>query len=141
MKSSNEDRLQRTATLISDHCWRKKVYLAVPYTTNDDLIKADRVSKVDKVAARLILDGVSVYSPISSSHPLSLRMVGDERSKTWDLWQQVDVPFLLACDKLMVLKLKGWEMSVGVTDEIAIAEMMGIEIEYVTYNGIMNDEV
>lgn len=37
-----------------------------------------------------------------------------------------------ACQRLVVLKLEGWETSTGVTAEIEIAKRKGISVDYIS---------
>ncbi len=49
----------------------KRVFLAAPYTHDDPLVRAYRVSQVNACAAELMLAGALVFSPVSMTHPIS----------------------------------------------------------------------
>ena len=105
-----------------------KIYLACPYTNteNSSFIKANRA------AAKLMLDGNIVFSPISMSHPIATQcdLPGD-----WEFWKKFDEAFIEWCDEMHVLCLPGWKESRGVTAEIKIAEDMGKPVKFIdTYH-------
>jgi hypothetical protein len=103
------------------------VYLAVPYSHPDPRVQEQRFLAVNKVAAKLMLEGVCVFSPISHTHPIAQ---AGEMPKGWEFWARYDFEILSKCRKLIVLKLGGWDKSVGVTAEIKLATELGLEIEY-----------
>jgi len=111
---------------------KKLVYLAVPYSHSDAAIRQMRFHVVNKVAADLINKGLHIFSPISHSHPLS---IDGDLPKGFDFWMEFDRSFLECCNKLIVLKLDGWDKSLGVKGEIEIATELGIPIEYMDYQG------
>ena len=102
-------------------------YLAIPYSHPDPLIREERFRAVNRVAARLMAGGMHVFSPISHTHPIA---VEGDLPRGWEYWEAYDRVMLKACQKLIVLKLDGWDKSVGVAGEIAIAQELGIEVEY-----------
>ena len=106
---------------------KRLVYLAVPYSHADPKVVQDRVSKVNQVAARLMREGIIVFSPISYCHPLA---IAENLPTDWKYWQEYLEAYMHCCHKLIVLKLDGWETSVGVSAEIKIARELELEIEY-----------
>jgi hypothetical protein len=104
------------------------VYLATPYSHPERVVRLQRFEKVNAVAARLMRDGMHIFSPISHTHPIA--EAGD-LPLGFDFWQKYDTAFLNNCCKLIVLRLDGWEKSVGVTAEIEIAKSLGLPIEYI----------
>lgn len=105
------------------------VYLAVPYSHPDPAVMEARFHAVNAVAARLMLAGQHVFSPISHSHPIA---VAGALPVGWDYWEAYDRAHLANCRKLVVLMLDGWKLSSGVQGEIKIAEELGLEIEYIS---------
>lgn len=101
------------------------IYLAIPYTHADPAVMDARAEVADHVAALLTRAGYEVYSPISSWHHIA---------KKYDLptdhayWKRLNDNILSICDRLMVIKLDGWEESQGVQDEIEMAEGLCLEI-------------
>lgn len=103
------------------------VYLATPYSHIDPAIREQRFHAVNAVAAKLMRDGLHVFSPISHTHPIA--EAGD-LPKGWDFWEAYDRTLLRACGKIIVLMLDGWRESKGVTAEIAIARELGLAVEF-----------
>ena len=103
---------------------RKMVYLGMPYTHENAVIREMRFDAINRIAAEVMLGtytegGVVPFSPISCSHPVSHHL--PESTETWAFWQQMDLPFLAQCDELWVIKFQGWEQSEGLAGEIKYA--------------------
>src|SRR3954463_14469638 len=86
-----------------------------------------RFRTINRHAAAMMAAGVFVFSPISHTHPIAEAgaLPGD-----WDFWEAYDRAMISRCSRMGVLMLDGWRGSVGVAAEIAIAEEMGIPIEF-----------
>jgi len=104
------------------------IYLASPYSHDDPKIREERFNKVNKAAASLMSQGLIIFSPISHTHPIAL---AGALPLGWAFWHEYDYEFISMCNKVLVLKLEGWENSIGVNAEIAIAQELCIEIEYI----------
>lgn len=102
-------------------------YLAVPYQHFDKRVMVDRFHRVNDVAAQLMREGRYIFSPISHTHPIA---ESGALPRGWDYWGEYDRIILSCCTTLIVLRLPGWERSVGVQAEIAIAKELGLNIEY-----------
>lgn len=107
---------------------RPMIYLAVPYTHPDPSVREARFHAVNMAAAKLEQAGNHVFSPISHTHPIAL--CGDLPTG-WDYWESYDERMISICTKLTVLKLDGWDKSIGVTAEIKIAQRFGLEVDYI----------
>jgi hypothetical protein len=85
-------------------------YLACPYSHQDSWRRIARFRAANKAVAELLLAGVNVYSPISHSHPLT-----EEASLpcSWDFWRKIDRDYIEHSHKMYVLRLPGWEESIG----------------------------
>ena len=96
----------------------KRIYLAAPYST-DGKVSSEweevRYRLVNIAAMRLIRAGLTVFSPISHSHPLSKTQA--EKFNSHDLWLTQDKEFLKWADLLVVLILPGYADSYGVAWE------------------------
>jgi len=104
------------------------VYLACPYTNPNPRVCEDRFHAANQAAAAIMARGDIVFSPISHSHPISV----DASVRTdWAFWQRFDRAILVHCRKIVVLKIEGWEDSVGVQEEIAFAREIGLCVEYI----------
>ena len=104
-------------------------YLCVPYTHEDETVRQLRFVLVNRVAGKLIQQGLHIYSPISHSHPIALVT---DLPTDWDYWQHYCEEMLFACGSLMVLTIDGWRESIGVQAEIELALAMGKPIQYVS---------
>ena len=103
------------------------IYLASPYSHPDRVVRKWRYRMACQGTARLLEAGHLVYSPIVHSHPLTrFRLPAD-----WDYWRRLDEEMLRRCDALAVLRLPGWEQSVGVQAELALARELGLKIGFV----------
>ena len=111
---------------------RKLTYLATPYTHPSGHVRYRRFACATKVMADLMRAGELVYSPISMTHHAA---VSHGLPHNFAFWSEHCRAVLSVCGKLIVLKLDGWEHSVGVAAEIAMAEEMGIPIEFIEWEG------
>jgi len=103
------------------------VYLATPYSHPELAVQRLRFEQVSRLAAELMSRGVYVYSPISHTHPIAM---AGYLPTGWDFWEAHNRTMLSRCDRLVVYMQDGWEESVGVAAEIAMAEEFGLPIEY-----------
>ena len=102
------------------------IYLASPYSHPDPAIRKLRFRAACKAAAALIRAGATVYSPIVHSHPLEAYGLPTD----WKFWERIDREHLARCDDVVVLKLAGWDRSIGVQAEIAIARERHMPIRF-----------
>ena len=108
-------------------------YLACPYTSKepDPQLKVQieelRFHAANRAAAKLLNEGHFVYSPISHCHPIAMdsNLPGD-----WEFWQKYCKVSLKWCNRVMALKIDGWDTSTGVRNEIRLAKEMGLEVDY-----------
>ena len=89
-------------------------YLATPYTAYERGHEAAFIEAA-QIAARLAKVGMSVYCPISMTHPMTVfgNLKGDH-----DYWMEFNQLMLEACHTLIVAQMDGWEFSRGVECEI-----------------------
>lgn len=102
-------------------------YLASPYSHNDPAIKEMRAATAKRVTAQLLNEGQLIYSPIASCHDMASEYAVPT---DWQFWSRYDRVMIASAVRFIVLKLDGWETSVGVQAEIEIAKGFGLEIEY-----------
>lgn len=101
-------------------------YLACPYSHPDPKIKEKRHNIATHIAFSLMRQGIFVYSPLTHNVPIDrLGIHGN-----WVTWKDFDHEMLSRCNRLIVLKLCGWEESQGVAAEIAKAKEKDIPIEW-----------
>jgi hypothetical protein len=108
------------------------IYLASPYSNDAPLDHTQRASAekrlarfnvVTEVARQLVEKKVVVYSPLTMTHPIDVRMNHDPGS---DFWVVFDETFMQYCTGVYVLKIPGWEASSGVQREIKYFTDRGI---------------
>lgn len=104
------------------------VYLASPYTDEDDIIMQDRYEAVCKAVAVLIEMGVFVYSPIALFHPIA-KEYNLPREHTF--WAKLDKDVISKCEYMLILKLDGWKESKGIAEEILICAHSKIPVYYI----------
>ena len=112
---------------LSDPRVKPLVYIANPYSHSDPSIVQKRYDKICQVTAGLVSKGQMAISPIAYGHTLLgyCEMPGD-----WEFWQSFCISLLARCQKMIVVKMEGWQESRGVLAEIEYAKSNGIEIEY-----------
>lgn len=96
-------------------------YLGSPYSLyKHGLHRAAREAAM--AAARLMEIGLVVYAPIPHGH--NIACWGDLPAE-WEFWKRQCQPYIDAASSLVVLKLEGWQDSVGLTYEIEEFERQG----------------
>jgi hypothetical protein len=105
------------------------IYLAAPYSHHDREVVQRRVLEINIAAAFLFQRGYFVFSPISHTHPIK---ECSGLGGGWAFWSAYDYAMLDKCDRLMVLMLAGWDISVGVQAEIAYWREKNRKVEYLS---------
>ena len=107
----------------------KLIYLAAPYSDATPEVMEQRFFAINEAVACIIkAEAIVVYSPVSHWHPIALQC---ELPRGWEFWSRLDLEMINRCDELWVLKLDGWEESVGVTAEVKYARECGMPVCYV----------
>lgn len=106
------------------------LYLASPYSSPDPVFREFRFREACRVSARLMSEGYAVFSPIAHSHPIA-EFLAPGLTCDHDFWMREDLPILSRCDRIVVLRLSGWEKSRGIAAEIASAASLDIPLEYI----------
>ena len=103
------------------------IYLASPYSHPDEAVRHARYCAACRAAGAILRTGLAVFSPIAHSHPIASRcdLPGD-----FDWWSRFNRDWLDRCDSVVVLKLDGWDRSVGVQCEIEHAKRAGKLVTY-----------
>lgn len=104
-------------------------YLGSPYSKHPAGIDEAHY-EVCWEAGRLILAGVSVYSPIAHTHPIAGHCRIDPHDHC--IWLPVDEPMMEAARGLIVLKMAGWAASAGLIYETNFFAERGRPIVYMT---------
>lgn len=103
------------------------VYLATPYSKYKLGIEQAFID-ASALAARLMLAGVKVYSPIAHTHPLAVH--GNVDPLDHSIWLPFDEAMMHACAALVVAQMQGWRESYGVNHEIEFFTKAGKPIVY-----------
>src|ERR1035437_3044741 len=113
---------------VAGLAYRPLTYLACPYSTPNPEEKEWRYKQVTLAAAWLTKQyGLTVFSPITHSHPMHTigKCEGD-----WKFWEKIDRNYLAVSKELIVVMLEGWDRSIGLVAEQALAETAGIPVRY-----------
>lgn len=94
-------------------------YLATPYSKWKLGLEAAFI-EASKLAARLMITGVKVYSPIAHTHPLAFYGGLDPLDRS--IWLPFDEAMMEAAQVLIVAHMDGWQESKGIAHEIAFFE-------------------
>ena len=106
---------------------KKKIYLAGPYSHENPDVMKDRASALTKVAGQLTLHDYLVYSPIT--HAITIVDMFPEMPHSFEFWRDLDFSMIRDwADEVFVLNLPGWDISVGVEEEIKFAQAYGKKI-------------
>jgi len=104
------------------------IYIAAPYSHEDDFVQAYREGVATKYAAKLMAQGKMVFSPLTHCRPLALL---ENLPHNWEFWKEYNLHFLRSCTELHVITLDGWKESKGVNAEIEAAKELGLVIKYI----------
>lgn len=107
---------------------KKLIYIAAPYTDEDESIMEARYDHAVEYAAKLFRNDSFCISPVIHCHPIAKE---HDLPRNFEFWNEYCHELLTMCDELHVLKLYGWRDSKGVTSEIGLATGMGITIKYI----------
>lgn len=91
------------------------IFISSPYSHPDPWVREDRYYQVGTFSAHLEISGLTVYSPIAMWHTLARE---HKMPSGAIFWRRHNHHMLTKADALYVLKLTGWEDSIGVADEI-----------------------
>ena len=101
--------------MILDENENKVLYLAAPYSASDRKTERQRFKKTCEVAAKLMTNGIAVFSPLANSIPaVELGGLKIDHAE----FMRFDNIILRRCDELLVLAIDGWRESKGVQEEI-----------------------
>lgn len=92
-------------------------YLGSPYSLYPDGME-EAFRCISAIAGKLMRKHVPVFCPISHAHPIAEH--GGVPPTDHDFWIMTDTPMMQAAHGLLVAKMRGWEVSRGLEEEIAI---------------------
>lgn len=108
--------------ILTPNCEAMKgnlAYLATPYTKYRAGPEQAFIDAA-KLAGRLLIAGVNVYSPITHTHPIAVH--GNLDPLDHAIWLPFDEAMMIAADVLIVARMDGWSESRGIAHEIQFFE-------------------
>lgn len=103
------------------------IYLATPYSHPNEEVRALRFLQAYHYCCKAMQKGEVIFSPIVYGHRFA--DLGDAQTDhVW--WQDFNESILIAVRELRVLKLEGWDQSLGIQHELDFADRNGIEVTY-----------
>ena len=94
------------------------IYIGSPYSDPDPRIRDARAYHAGAFAVACVKQGYEVYYPIASWHHLAKE---HELPTDFQFWRQLNIGILRHCEEMFVLRLEGWEKSVGLAGEMQTA--------------------
>lgn len=98
------------------------IFLSSPLDHPDPKVRAERVKEILKIAAELGERGYTVITPVG--YTVELQKIADFKYG----WYDWCLRLLKRCDVLWIVKMNGWEESLGMKLEIAFAKGKGMTI-------------
>ena len=122
-----------------DHLDKSKLYyLASPYSHPNRFVRQVRYEATIYAASQLTCEGFRLLEPIAMCHEQSDRY---DMPSGYQFWKTRDRGFIDLCDGVILLKLKGWQVSEGVTDELYYAKRKGKHITHLETSLVIPKDV
>jgi hypothetical protein len=90
-------------------------YLASPYTHPSPTVVDLRVKQTRRVLGWLLSKGLFVISPIVHCHDTARECA---LRTDWKWWWEYNLSIMMKSEGIILVKLKGWEESKGVAEEL-----------------------
>lgn len=105
------------------------IYVASPFTHDDESIKEYRKQINEKVCSHLIKNGFCAISPIAYGCMLIDKhwLINDD----FTYWELFCLTLLKKSDMMYIVRLDGWDKSIGVLSEIDFALKNSIPIMFI----------
>lgn len=103
------------------------IYLATPYSKYPQGLEV-AFRHASALAARLMLRGLKVYSPIAHTHPLAIH--GGVNPLDHSIWLPFDAAIMDKADALLVAMMETWQHSYGISHEIGVFSKAGKPVHY-----------
>lgn len=98
------------------------IYLASPYSSRYGHLRAERYKAARRALHHLVEHGEVVFAPVVYGHPLDEAVPG---TRDADYWMRLCLPIMIACARVYVLTIDGWNTSNGLRREVALASEFG----------------
>jgi Domain of unknown function (DUF1937) len=109
------------------------IFLSTPYSRYASGLQ-EAFEGACKLAGRLIINGLNIYSPIAHSHPIAF--YGEINPLDVKLWMRLNEPHIKAANAILVGEMAGWKDSDGVKNEMDAFAMAGKPIYFVNPNSL-----
>lgn len=97
-----------------------RIYLAAPYSHPDPKVRESRYKMINrKVVSLMHSEGAIIYSPITHCHPLAR---DHKLPMGYEYWDRNDRCFIKWCNLFVVFMLPGWNLSVGIKNDLLHAK-------------------
>lgn len=110
------------------------IFVAAPYGNPDLMIVETRVFYIMEYCSKLLAEGKSCISAVVFGHPI-IKLNNNVRVD-WQDWKELCTTLIISSTQLHVLMLDGWENSIGVKEEIKLAEQLKIKVLYIKQEDI-----
>lgn len=107
------------------------VFLSVPFSHPDSRIRIHRYLEAQKHVDQLAQKGILAICPVITFYDVAERVYAGELNISHEQWMDVSLSALSICKVCHVLQIEGWDVSVGVTQEIEYCKANGINLEFV----------
>lgn len=102
-------------------------YLASPYSHPSASVRDSRAWEAERATYNALRQGYVTFSPIHATHGIACAH-SLPKDAAW--WLEYNRCYLDTCAGVIVLKLDGWNESIGVQEEIRIAYAKRLPILY-----------
>jgi hypothetical protein len=109
------------------------LFLSTPYSKYSSGLQV-AFEHACNLAGRLIINGLTVYSPIAHSHPIAY--YGSINPLDQKFWMRQNEPHIKAASALIAAELPGWKDSDGMKTEMDAFALAGKPIYYVNPNSL-----
>ena len=106
------------------------IYIASPYSDDDIEVMTARAEKAAQCVANLMLMGKNCFSPIVHGHAIQNHL-SEKLRRDHRFWVRHNFEMIMLASELHVLRLDGWEKSLGVAFEVKLAEALRIDISFI----------
>jgi len=106
------------------------IFLSIPYSDKNKAVIEYRVKSISQYSAKLLKDGISCISPVTSGVTI---LQHAELPSDFNFWCKLSFDLLILCNEMHVLMVDGWEGSLGVQEEIKFAQEHNIKITYINF--------
>ena len=113
------------------------IYLASPYSSPDKNLVQYRVEKTMQCTAALIRQKKFVWSPIVHCHEMATKFGLPTDAH---FWMEYNFDFIRRSEEVYVLRLEGWDKSVGIKAELEVAHALFIPVRFVDEDGLRLDD-